>query len=171
MDEELKDNVVYISSAGKTFGLTGWKVGWAMCSAELTSAIIKVHQFNTFCVAHPLQKAIAYAIDNRKSYLKSYRSDYLNKRNLFTRGLEKVGLNPIWSQGTYFTLCPTPRNDINDIDFCRELIQKFKVSAIPPSAFYQDSNDGHKYVRFCFAKKNKTLEHALELLKGLNNEK
>lgn len=169
-EEEIKDQVVHISSAGKTFGLTGWKVGWAMSSPELTKAILKVHQFNTFCVSHPLQKTIAYALRNRKKYLEEFRNDYQTKRDFFTQGLEKVGFNPQWSQGTYFTLCPIPDPNMNDVEFCRELIQKYKVSAIPPSAFYLKSNEGQSYVRFCFAKKQETLELALKLLKGLSKE-
>lgn len=166
-ESEVKDQVVCISSAGKTFGLTGWKVGWAMASPKLTRALQRVHQFNTFCVAHPLQKAVSYAIENRQNYLVQFREDYLQKRNLFTQGLEKLGLEPSWSQGTYFTLCPIPDPKLNDVEFCRELIQKYKVSAIPPSAFYLNSDDGQKYVRFCFAKRLETLQLALKSLEAL----
>lgn len=169
-EEDIKDQVVHISSAGKTFGLTGWKVGWAMTSPELTKALLKVHQFNTFCVSPPFQKTIAYALKNRKSYLNEFRQNYLAKRNYFTKGLEDIGLQPYWSQGTYFTLCPIPAPGMNDVDFCRKLIQEYKVSAIPPSAFYLKSNEGHRYVRFCFAKKQETLELALKLLKGLSEK-
>lgn len=165
---ELQERVVYISSAGKTFGLTGWKVGWALTTPQMTQALQKVHQFNTFCVAHPLQKAIAYALENRHEYLKDFREDYRQKRDFFTTGLEQLGLRPHWAQGTYFTLCPIPRTSRDDIQFCEELIQKYKVSAIPPSAFYANSEDGKKYIRFCFAKKRETLQRALESLKGLD---
>lgn len=163
-EKEIKDQVVHISSAGKTFGLTGWKVGWAMSSSELSKAILKVHQFNTFCVSPPFQKAIAYALRNRKDYIKNFRQDYNSKREFFTQGLESIGLTPQWCQGTYFTLCPIPDPDMNDVDYCRHLIQKHKVSAIPPSAFYFRSNEGQRYVRFCFAKTRETLEMALKQL-------
>lgn len=160
---KLKDRTITVSSAGKTFEFTGWKIGWAVAPAKITHAIRMIQQFQVFCVAHPLQVAMGKAIDRLDSYLPDFRARYQAKRDFFIKGLQAAGYSPIIPNGTYFVLVPIDGND--DFSACMDLIEKKKVASIPPSSFYLKSDDGKKYLRFCFAKKFETLEKACELLK------
>ena len=157
---EIRNRVITISSIGKTYSLTGWKIGWACASQSITRAIHNVHQFMCFCVAHPLQEAIAKALPQQEKYLPDFRSQYDARRSLLIQGLSKVGFNILPSQGTYFILTKVP--DLkNDIDYCQELILTKKVATIPTSAFYVKSDEGSRLIRFCFAKKEETLRKAI----------
>jgi len=159
----MKERTIMISSAGKTFSFTGWKVGWCLASETLTKAIRMVHQFNTFGSAHPLQIAISRAIDNIDSYLGSLRENYKKKRDILYEGLKKSELKPFLPEGTFFILCEIPpEKNKTDIEYCIELMESKKVAAIPPSAFYSRCpEEGQKYIRFCFAKKDETLRVAI----------
>jgi aspartate/methionine/tyrosine aminotransferase len=162
------ERTLTISSAGKTFGMTGWKIGWILANEKLTWAVRMVHQFNTFSVHQPAQWAFAKALEKLDHYLPEFRVLYQNKRDFFVAGLQKLGWKPIMPKGSYFVLCPIDHlTDKNDVDFCFELIDKIKVAAIPPSAFYLHSNDGKGLIRLCFAKNHSTLEQALNHLKQL----
>jgi N-succinyldiaminopimelate aminotransferase len=161
----MKERTITISSMGKTFGYTGWKIGWALAPKELSHALRMVHQFNTFSVCHPIQLAVAQGLKQIKSYLPEFKELYTKKRELLLSGLKEVGLKPTSPQGTYFILCQIPKADMDDVEYCYYLIEKFKVATIPPSSFYLKSNDGEKYVRFCFAKSDSILEKAMENLK------
>lgn len=161
--ENLKDRTITISSTGKTFGLTGWKIGWAAGSSTLIKAIHNVHQFTTFCVAHPLQVAMAQALNNMDDYLIEFKREYLAKRNLLVSGLKEAGFNVLNPQGTYFAMAILPEGE-NDIDYCQKLIKEKKVATIPTSAFYMMSDEGSRMIRFCFAKKDETLLAALSNL-------
>lgn len=165
--EGMRERTITISSVGKTFGITGWKVGWTLASPELSHAIRMIHQFNTFCVCHPLQKAVYESLKNIDQYLIEFKKDYSRKKDLFFNGLKELGFNPQDPQGTYFIMAPISHlTNLSDIDFSMELIKNKKVATIPPSAFYTHSKDGEKYLRFCFAKKDETLKQALENLKN-----
>lgn len=161
--DDLKERTITISSTGKTFGLTGWKIGWAVGPAKLIKAIHNVHQFSTFCVAHPLQVAMAQALNNLDQYLVGFKADYLRKKNLLVNGLKECGFNVLSPQGTYFAMVLLPEGE-NDIDYCKKLILEKKVATIPTSAFYLKSNEGSRMIRFCFAKKDETLHQALSNL-------
>ncbi len=158
--EGMRDRVITISSGGKTFGLTGWKIGWITASEKLSHAIRMVHQFNTFSVCTPLQYAVAEALSKLDSYVPEFVKQYGELRDFFIEGIVEKGFKPIKSEGTYFVLVPTP-NGITDIDYCSELIKTKKVASIPLSPFYSKSNEGENYIRFCFAKKKETLAKAL----------
>lgn len=162
--EDLKDRTITISSTGKTFGLTGWKIGWAIGPAALIKAIHNVHQFSTFCVAHPLQVAMAEALMKMDEYLVEFRADYKKKKELLVSGLKELGFNVLSPKGTYFAMALLPEGE-NDIDYCKKLIVEKKVATIPTSAFYIKSDEGSRMIRFCFAKKDETLLGALENLK------
>ena len=159
----LKDRTISISSTGKTFGLTGWKIGWAAGPAALIKAIHNVHQFTTFCVAHPLQVAMAESLLKMDNYLIEFKNEYLKKRNLLVQGLVEAGFNVLEPSGTYFAMALLPEGK-NDIDTCYELIVNKKVATIPTSAFYMKSDEGSRMIRFCFAKKDETLKKAIENL-------
>jgi aspartate/methionine/tyrosine aminotransferase len=160
--EGMKERTITISSTGKTFGVTGWKIGWTMASPQITHAIRMVHQFNTFCVNHPLQIAISDSLHELDHYLIEFKKSYTEKRNLFFNGLVKLGYSPMKPEGTYFIMCPiSDKTNLNDVDYCMELIKTKGVATIPPSSFYINSREGENYLRFCFAKKTDTLLAAL----------
>jgi aspartate/methionine/tyrosine aminotransferase len=160
----LIERTITISSTGKTFGLTGWKIGWAAGPSDLIKAIHNVHQFTTFCVAHPLQVAMAESLVKMDNYLIEFKSEYLKKRNFLVTGLKESGFNVLSPSGTYFAMALLPEGK-TDIEYCRELIEKKKVATIPTSAFYMKSNEGSRMIRFCFAKKDETLQMAINNLK------
>lgn len=161
---DLKERTITISSTGKTFGLTGWKIGWAIGPANLIKAIHNVHQFSTFCVPQPFQWAMAEALLKMDDYLVEFKSDYLRKKNILIDGLLDCGFNILKPSGTYFAMALLPEGE-NDVDYCKKLILEKKVATIPTSAFYLKSNEGSKMIRFCFAKKDETLLSALKNLK------
>lgn len=162
---DLYERTITISSTGKTFGLTGWKIGWAAGPANIIKSIHNVHQFNVFCVSHPLQVAMTDALNNMDEYLKEFKSLYRQKRDFLANGLQKAGFDISLPQGTYFIIGFLD-NGQTDIDFCKNLILSKKVATIPTSAFYLKSNEGQSMIRFCFAKKEQTLNSAINNLLG-----
>jgi aspartate/methionine/tyrosine aminotransferase len=168
---EMRERTLTIGSAGKTFGHTGLKVGWLAAPKELTHACRMVHQFNVFSVNSMAQYAVAMGLKERETYIPEFQKLYLEKRDLLDSILTGAGLNPLKSQGTYFTVVPIPHlaleNGHDDISFCRHLIEKHQVATIPPSAFYRKSDEGSKYLRFCFAKSDELLKKAGVYLKSL----
>lgn len=155
---EIRQRCIAISSAGKTFGMTGWKIGWAMASAEVTKMIRMVHQYIPFCATHPLQLAVAHGLEHRKAYLSEFKRDYQKKRDLLAQGLKDLGHKVHMPEGTYFLQVEIEQEAFS---FCDELIAKNGVAAIPTSPFYLKSEQGKKLIRFCFAKKDETIREAL----------
>lgn len=163
----MQERTITISSSGKTFGLTGWKIGWTASSKMLSEKIRMVRQYTTFAVATPFQEAMADAYTQFSAYLPVFRQEYTQKRDFFIQGMKQAGFTPLTPQGTYFLMCPiSNKTTKNDIDYCMELITEKKVVGIPPSVFYLKSNEGQKFVRFCFAKKQVTLENAIKNLQA-----
>ncbi|MEK6623440.1 MAG: aminotransferase class I/II-fold pyridoxal phosphate-dependent enzyme, partial [Bdellovibrionota bacterium] len=161
------ERTITISSAGKTFGVTGWKIGWALARGPISHSIRMVHQFNTFAVCTPMQWGVNQALQRLDEYLPTFRGLYQQKRDFFCKGLKEANYSPILPQGTYFTVAPIGHlTQLHDVGHCMELIERKKVAAIPPSVFYLKSSEGQEYIRFCFAKKNETLEKALQNLKS-----
>lgn len=155
-----------VSSFGKTYHVTGWKIGYVAAPAALTQEFRKVHQFNVFTVNTPMQHALAHYMKNPQPYLE-LPAFYQRKRDLFRRGLEKTRLRLLPSEGSYFQCVDISQvSDLNEADFCKWLTTDIGVAAIPLSAFYGDGFD-QKVVRFCFAKKDETLHKALERLAKL----
>ena len=163
---KMKERTITISSTGKTFGLTGWKIGWTCASSPVTHAIRMVHQFNTFCVNHPCQLAMAEALEGLDDYLPHFRQEYGRKRELLLTGLKEAGFTPLKPEGTYFAMAPIPQEGFNDVEYCTHLIREKKVATIPPSAFYSRSDEGQRYLRFCFAKRDETIKAAIERLQS-----
>jgi N-succinyldiaminopimelate aminotransferase len=161
--EDLKNRTITISSTGKTFGLTGWKIGWTCGPKEIIKAIHNVHQFTTFCVAHPLQMAMASALSNMDDYLIDFKNKYRQKRDFLVTGLKQAGFKVLEPAGTYFVIAILNEGE-NDIEFCQKLIVDKKVAAIPTSAFYIKSDEGSRMIRFCFAKTEETLKKAIDNL-------
>lgn len=163
---EMKERSIIISSTGKTFSMTGWKIGWAIASERITNAIRNVHQWTTFAVNTPGQQAMAYALGKLDSYLPEFRSMYEKKRNLIYSLLLETRFKPLKPDGTYFILTVIS-DDIKkrDIEFSIELIEKYGIATIPPSVFYGESKEGEKMLRLCFAKSDDTIIEGIERLK------
>lgn len=155
-----------VSSFGKTYHVTGWKVGYVAAPAELMAEFRKVHQFNVFTVNTPMQHALASYMAQPAPYLE-LPAFYQRKRDLFVQGLAKTRFKLLRSEGTYFQCVDISAvSDLHEADFCLWLTREVGVAAIPLSAFYGDGFD-QRVVRFCFAKKDETLVSALERLARL----
>ena len=163
-EDELYKRSFVISSFGKTFHITGWKVGYCTAPAELTSEFRKIHQFLTFSTSTPSQFALSEYIKNIDR-IKQLGKFYQSKRDLFLELINGTGFKPLGCSGTYFQLLDySDLTDENDYDFAVRLTKEFKVASIPVSVFYQNNTD-NKVLRFCFAKEDETLRQAAELLK------
>ena len=155
-----------VSSFGKTYHVTGWKVGYVAAPAALTSEFRKVHQFNVFTVNTPVQHALAAYMADAQPYL-GLPAFYQRKRDLFRAGLVHTRFKLLPSEGSYFQCVDISSvSDLNEADFCQWLTTEIGVAAIPLSAFYGNGFD-QRLVRFCFAKKDETLKSALARLAQL----
>ncbi|RZI69269.1 MAG: pyridoxal phosphate-dependent aminotransferase [Variovorax sp.] len=155
-----------VSSFGKTYHVTGWKVGTVAAPAVLTAEFRKVHQFNVFTVNTPMQHALARYMDDAAPYLE-LPAFYQRKRDLFAAGLAKTRFKLLPSGGTYFQCVDiTAVSELREAEFCQWLTREIGVAAIPLSAFYGNGFD-QRVVRFCFAKQDETLNRALERLAKL----
>jgi methionine aminotransferase len=155
-----------VSSFGKTFHVTGWKVGTVAAPAALTAEFRKVHQFNVFTVNTPMQHALAAYLADPQPY-RTLPAFYQAKRDLFRAGLARTQLRLLPSQGSYFQCVDYAAvSDLGEEAFCRWLTSEVGVAAIPLSAFYADGRDQH-IARLCFAKRDQTLQQALERLARL----
>ena len=155
-----------ISSFGKTYHVTGWKVGYVAAPAALMGEFRKVHQFNVFTVNTPVQHALATYMADPQPYL-GLSAFYQRKRDLFRAGLARTKLRMLPGQGTYFQCVDISEvSKLNEADFCQWLTREIGVAAIPLSAFYGNGFD-QRVVRFCFAKKDETLNTALDRLARL----
>lgn len=164
----MRDRTITISSTGKTFGLTGWKIGFATASKKLTDSIRKIHQWTTFAVNTPGQNAMAHAFKNIEGYLPDFRKEYLTKRDLVLSGLEGSTFKTIKPQGSYFIMAEFPEGKwIDDIDAAKDIVINHGVATIPPSVFYSKSDEGKTMLRICFAKKNETLEKGINILRKI----
>ncbi|HEX8548365.1 MAG TPA: methionine aminotransferase [Cytophagaceae bacterium] len=162
-DEELKTRTFVIGSFGKTFHVTGWRMGYCMAPSELMSAFRKVHQFVTFSAATPMQYAIAEYLDFPNHYL-ALSSFFEKKRNLFLNKMKHSKFTFFPSKGTYFQLMSFSKiSELRDVDFIDWLIKDVGVGAIPLSTFYNNKKDDG-IIRFCFAKEDETLTKAAEKL-------
>jgi N-succinyldiaminopimelate aminotransferase len=162
--EGMRDRSVKIGSAGKIFSLTGWKVGFVAAAPHIMKVLAKSHQFLTFTTAPNLQVAVAYGLAKDDSYFEGMRKNFTRSRDRFTEGLRTLGFNVIPSLGTYFlNIDITPLGETDDVAFCRRLVMEHGVAAIPVSAFYAEGAVKN-VVRFCFAKKDSTLDAGLERL-------
>ncbi|MBA2405854.1 MAG: aminotransferase class I/II-fold pyridoxal phosphate-dependent enzyme [Bdellovibrionales bacterium] len=164
----MMERTITVSSAGKTFGLTGWKIGWICANQKVTHACRLVHQYVTFSVSTPMQEAVAEGLKKLPDYLPGFVSLYKGKRDWFYQEMKQLGFEFAIPKGTYFMMVPLAKHTtLKDVDYALKLITEKKVATVPPSAFYLKSTEGEKYLRFCFAKKEETLKSAIQNLKGL----
>lgn len=164
---DMRERCVKIGSAGKIFSLTGWKVGFVAAAPPLLRVLAKAHQFITFTTPPNLQTAVAYGLGKTDDYFETMRADMQRSRDRFVAGLTGLGFPVLDAQGTYFLnvdLAPLGLNE-DDESFCKRLVVEHKVAAIPVSAFYA-ADPIRSVVRFCFAKRDATLDAALERLGG-----
>ncbi len=161
----MRDRTIKVGSAGKIFSLTGWKIGFVCASPPLLRVVAKVHQFLTFTTAPNLQVAVAYGLGKPADYFYQMRKELARSRDRLTEGLESIGFSVLRSQGTYFLTVDLSPLGLNETDeaFCKRIVTDYKVAAIPVSAFYE-KDAVTSVVRFCFAKKDATLDTALERL-------
>ncbi|MFZ9251135.1 MAG: pyridoxal phosphate-dependent aminotransferase [Hylemonella sp.] len=155
-----------VSSFGKTYHVTGWKVGYVAAPAALTAEFRKVHQFNVFTVNTPVQYGLASYMADPRPYL-DLPAFYSAKRDLFRQGLETTRFRMLPGEGTYFQCVDISSvSDLSEVEFCKWLTAEIGVAAIPLSVFYGDGFD-QRVVRFCFAKRDETLRTALQRLSKL----
>lgn len=160
----MRERSVKIGSAGKIFSLTGWKVGFVCAAPPIMKVLAKSHQFLAFTTAPNLQTAVAYGLAKDDAYFEGMRQTFARSRDRFTDGLRSLGFDVIPSQGTYFVnIDISGLGETDDVAFCRRLVMEHGVAAIPVSAFYAEGAVKN-VVRFCFAKKDATLDAGLERL-------
>jgi aminotransferase len=168
----LEDLTVTIGSASKTYGVTGWRVGWAVAEARLTDSLRQVHDFMTVCAATPLQEAVRGALGLGPEFYRELAAHYRARRDFLVGGLEAAGFRCHVPKGAYYVMADV--SDLmrgrfrNDADLARHLVEKVKVAAVPGGSFYKAkagrrSAPAHK-LRFCFCKKEETLALAVERL-------
>ena len=164
----MRGRTVTISSTGKTFGLTGWKIGYTCAAPEISAALRGVHQFVTFCVATPFQHAMAVALTAPDAYFESLQRDYRGRRDRLCQGLREAGFEVLVPSGTYFVQADVrPLGFEDDVAFCRMLPERVGVAAIPTSAFYVNKAEGRHLVRFAFCKTDATLDEGIRRLRAL----
>jgi N-succinyldiaminopimelate aminotransferase len=161
----MRERTIKVGSAGKIFSLTGWKIGFVCAAPPLLRVAAKVHQFLTFTTAPNLQVAVAYGLGKPPDYFYQMRKELARSRDRLTAGLESIGFPVLHSQGTYFLTVDLSPLGLNETDeaFCKRIVTDYKVAAIPVSAFYEQ-DAVTSVVRFCFSKKDETLDTALERL-------
>lgn len=163
----LRERSFVVSSFGKTFHVTGWKVGYCVAPAALTAEFRKVHQFNVFTVNTPMQAGLAAYLEDPAPWL-GLADFYQARRDRFLAGLESTALRARRCEGTYFVVCDYGAiSDMGDADFCRWLTESVGVAAVPMSAFRSDGLDERR-IRFCFAKREQTLDEAVARLARLD---
>jgi aspartate/methionine/tyrosine aminotransferase len=161
------ERTLTINSLGKTFSLTGWKIGYAVGAAPLIAALRAAHQWITFATATPLQYAAAVALEGalQNGYYDRFRAEYTARYRLLEEILISAGLPVLLTEGSYFLMADiSPTGFRDDVTFCRYLTTEVGVAAIPPSAFYARQTDLPLLARFCFAKREETLRAAQQRL-------
>ncbi|MCX4389477.1 pyridoxal phosphate-dependent aminotransferase [Micromonospora peucetia] len=164
----MRERTLRISSAGKTFSCTGWKVGWVSGPAALVSAVLRVKQFLTFVNAAPLQPAVAVALALPDDYFAEFRRDMQARRDQLVAGLTDAGFGVLTPEGTYFVTADIgPLDGVDGIEFCRSLPERCGVVAVPTQVFYDDPEAGRRLVRFAFCKRPEVLAEAVTRLRRL----
>ncbi|PZQ37663.1 MAG: aminotransferase, partial [Phenylobacterium zucineum] len=161
----MRERTVKIGSAGKLFGMTGWKVGFLMAAPALTRALAAAHQFLTFTTPPNLQVGVAWGLDNHRAWFDEMPVEMQRSRDRLTAGLRAAGYVVLESQGTYFLNVDLTASGVpvDDVTFCERTVVEFGVAAIPVSAFFAE-DPVRNVVRLCFAKADATLDAAVERL-------
>lgn len=164
----MRERTVIVNSMSKTYSVTGWRVGYCIAPPEITSGIRKVHDFLTVGAAAPLQAAGAYALSLPAEYYDRLQQDYQARRDLLLPVLEQAGFKTFVPDGAYYIMTDISNFGFsNDVEFTRHLIRDVGVACVPGSSFYSVPERGSQQVRFCFCKKDETLNLAAERLTKL----
>ncbi len=163
--EGMRERTVIVNSLSKTYSVTGWRVGYCIAPPDITAAIRKVHDFLTVGAANPLQHAGAYALSLGPEYYDELQREYQKKRDLIIPVLLSAGFGCSYPEGAYYVMCDISAfGFVDDVEFTRHLIREIGVAVVPGSSFYHQPQNGSRFVRFCFCKKDETLEAAAERL-------
>ena len=164
---ELRERACAIGSFGKTFHVTGWRTGYCVAGKAFMREFRQILQYASFCAVHPCQIAIAQFMQQHPEHIAELGQFYQQKRDFFLNGLEDSRFSMLPSQGTYFQLLDYSaiRDDLNDVEMCQWLAENYKIVSIPVSVFYKTPPQTLPYLRFCFAKKETTLQQAIDILK------
>ena len=166
--EGMRERTVVVNSLSKTYSVTGWRVGYCIAPPDITGAIRKVHDFLTVGAANPLQHAGAYAMGLPPSYYEDLQKEYQRKRDFIVPILSEAGFKCDTPEGAYYVMTDISEFGFaNDVEFTKHLIREIGVAVVPGSSFYHDPSMGSQMVRFCFCKKDETLEAAAENLARL----
>ncbi|HVF66186.1 MAG TPA: aminotransferase class I/II-fold pyridoxal phosphate-dependent enzyme [Pyrinomonadaceae bacterium] len=166
--EGMRDRTVVVNSMSKTYSVTGWRVGYVIAPPDITGAVRKVHDFLTVGAAAPLQRAGAYALSLPPSYYEQLQSDYRRRRDMLVPILEESGFKVFRPDGAYYVMTDISEFGFrDDMEFTRHLVREVGVACVPGSSFYSRPELGSQQVRFCFCKKDSTLEEAASRLRKL----
>jgi aspartate/methionine/tyrosine aminotransferase len=168
----MREQTITINSISKTYSLTGWRVGWAIASTQLTASIRKVHDFLTVGAPHPLQEAAATALRMDRSYYETLAKEYKERRDFLAHALDEAGFRIYRPHGAYYIMTDVGHFGFSDdVAFAFYLVERFGVATVPGSSFYSRSSLGATKVRFCFPKKKETLEQAAARLNNFKKDK
>jgi len=164
----MAERTVTISSAGKTFNVTGWKIGWACGPAPLIAAVRAAKQFLTYVGGAPFQPAVAGALGGEMTWVRGLRDSLQDKRDRLCAGLASAGFGVLKPQGTYFVMTDIrPLGESDGMRFCLDLPRRAGVVAVPDEVFHDDPHDGKPFVRFAFCKRDDVIDGAVERLAAL----
>lgn len=164
----MRERTIICNSLSKTYSITGWRLGFVMASPEIIDRVKKVHDFLTVGAAAPLMEAAVTGLRFGDSYYEKLRNHYTHMRDLFTGGLENIGLNFTRPQGAYYVLVDISEFGYeSDLEFCEDLARKVGVGAVPGSSFFKEPEN--RYIRFHFAKQDATLNEALDRLSDIKS--
>jgi aminotransferase len=166
--EGMRERTVVVNSMSKTYSVTGWRVGYVIAPPDITGAVRKVHDFLTVGAAAPLQSAGAFALRLPPAYYDELQRDYQRRRDMLVPALEEAGFGVFRPDGAYYVMTDIrPFGFRDDVEFTRFLVREIGVAVVPGSSFYSRPELGSQQVRFCFCKKDETLEAAAERLQKL----
>ena len=167
----MRDRTILVNSMSKTYGVTGWRVGWVIASPDLTDGVRKVHDFLTVGAAAPLQQAGVAALSFPDQYYMDLAQLYQRKRDLLLDALNRAGFRCFAPQGAYYVMTDISNFGFkSDVEFMRFLVAEVGVAGVPGSSFFHNPNDGAHLVRFCFCKKKETIRQAQERLMQLTGK-
>ena len=166
--EALRDRTITIGGLGKSFAMTGWRLGHAIAPGPLAVPVRSAHDFLTICAPTPLQAAGAAALTLGDAYLDAMRAEYHERRALFCRALDEAGLRTTRPEGAYYAMADfsAVRGDLDDLGFARWLLDEVGVASVPGRVFHRDPGHGATQVRFAFAKRLETLHDAAARLRS-----
>ena len=164
----MAERTITISGASKTYSVTGWRIGWLIAPPSLTAAIRKVHDFLTVGAAHPLQIAVAEALEFPPSFYVELLGDYQERRDAIVAGLQECGFTTSSPDGAYYVMAGIEAFGADDdVAFARRLIEEVAVATVPASSFYHERSLGRGHIRFSFPKKLDTIERGLVALRTM----